>query len=110
MSFRGSGLGAWLLQRFTAVYLVIMIVYIGGLCLTHDLTTPAQLRQVLSNRFVLISLGMMILAILGHGWVGIRDIVMDYVKPLAARLVIYACVIIYILYILLWAFRILWNI
>jgi succinate dehydrogenase / fumarate reductase membrane anchor subunit len=110
VSIRGRGLGAWLLQRFTAVYLVIMVAYIFVLCLGNDFSTQTQLRQVLSSRFMSISVSLMILAILGHGWVGIRDIVMDYIKPLGLRLVIYACVITYILYIMVWALRILWNI
>jgi len=44
-----------------------------------------------------------------HAWIGIRNIVMDYVKPAGVRLVIHVLVILVSLLYAIWAVQILWG-
>jgi succinate dehydrogenase / fumarate reductase membrane anchor subunit len=44
-----------------------------------------------------------------HAWIGIRDIVMDYVKPAGVRLVIHVLVILTLLLYTIWSVQILWG-
>jgi len=44
-----------------------------------------------------------------HAWIGIRDIVMDYVKPPGVRLLIHVLVILALLMYVIWSVQILWG-
>jgi len=86
MSRRASGLRAWALQRITAVYLAIFSLIL----LWHFImAAPADFdawRGWVVQPWVSIGLLLYIVALLLHGWVGIRDVLIDYVHPLAPRL------------------------
>ncbi len=85
MSWRAaSGLRPWLLQRLSAVYLAAyllfsVVVWVGGVADFHH--WQAWFAQPLVNAASLLFL----VALLGHAWVGTRDILMDYVKPVGWR-------------------------
>ena len=49
------------------------------------------------------------LALLYHAWVGIRDIVMDYVKPTGLRLLLQSLVGTALVFYLVWSVSILWG-
>ena len=49
------------------------------------------------------------LSLFYHAWVGIRDIVMDYVKSAAVRFVIHVLVILALLLYAIWSVEILWG-
>jgi succinate dehydrogenase / fumarate reductase membrane anchor subunit len=44
-----------------------------------------------------------------HAWVGVRDIWMDYVKPVGARLVLQALTIVWLVGCVGWAVQVLWR-
>jgi succinate dehydrogenase / fumarate reductase membrane anchor subunit len=50
-----------------------------------------------------------LLALFYHAWIGIRDIVMDYVKPAGIRLVIHTLVILALVIYTIWSVQILWG-
>jgi len=50
-----------------------------------------------------------LLSLFYHAWVGIRDIVMDYVKPAWIRLLIHVLVIMALLLYAIWAVEIFWG-
>ena len=52
----------------------------------------------------------MIASILWHAWVGVRDVLMDYVKPLAPRLVLQVAAIVWLVGCAGWALQVLWRI
>jgi succinate dehydrogenase / fumarate reductase membrane anchor subunit len=80
-----TGLRAWLVQRVSAVYMLLFIVYV----LAHFAVEPP--RSHLERRGWILSPGVSIVsfvffaALLAHAWVGIRDVIMDYVKRRAIR-------------------------
>ena len=49
------------------------------------------------------------LALAYHVWVGMRDIWMDYVKPVGIRLVLHVFTIVWLLACLGWAVQVLWR-
>jgi succinate dehydrogenase / fumarate reductase membrane anchor subunit len=48
-------------------------------------------------------------ALFWHAWVGVRNVLMDYVKPVAIRLTLQVLVIIALLVYLVWTAEILWS-
>lgn len=86
MSRSASGLKAWALQRATAIYIGLYLLYLLGHFLFSPPASHAQWDEWLSGPWVSNSFLLFILAILMHTWIGMRDILIDYVKPLGARL------------------------
>jgi succinate dehydrogenase / fumarate reductase membrane anchor subunit len=85
MSRHASGLKAWVVQRVTAVYLALFGVY---LTLSFLLVPPADhtaLVAWVTRPWVSLALLVFVPVILMHAWVGIRDVFMDYLKPIGLR-------------------------
>jgi len=103
------GLRDWLIQRITAV---VMAVYCAVLAaylllqprLDYDIWTGLFASQPV-RAFTLLFL----LCLFYHAWLGIRDIVMDYVKPAGIRLVTHVLVILALLLCVIWSVQILWG-
>ena len=80
----------WLLQRLSATYitlfLVVFVVVWGGEPLTYELWR-AWIAHPLANIAVILFM----LALLLHAWVGIRDVVMDYIHSVPLRYVVLVC-------------------
>ncbi len=103
------GLRDWLIQRITAV---LMAVYSAVLVawlllqphLDYDIWTALFSGQPMRS-FTLLFL----LSVFYHAWIGVRDIVMDYVKPAGVRLAIHVVVILVLILYIIWAVQILWE-
>jgi len=103
------GLRDWLLQRITAVVMVVYLVSLVGYLLMqpdlgYDVWTALFSSQVVRTFTMLF-----LLSLFYHAWVGIRDIVMDYVKPAWMRLMIHVLVIMALLLYAMWAVEIFWG-
>jgi len=88
MSWRAtSGLRSWLMQRLTALYIVVFLVVFafvwGGQTITFE-----SWRAWVAHPAANIALLLFVFALLTHAWVGGRDVVIDYVKSAAARYVL----------------------
>ena len=103
------GLRDWLAQRVTAgimaVYSVILAVVLLsgqpiGYAVWHDLFTQGWMR--VATLLFAVSLAW-------HAWVGVRDIIMDYIKPTGLRLALESLVLLTIAGYVAWAIQILWR-
>lgn len=102
-----SGLRAWIVQRFTAVYLLLFCVF----ALFHfAVDAPHSYdawRDWITGPSVLIATALFFVALLLHAWVGLRDVVLDYVKPLPLRVGVLAALGFILIGLALWMMRIL---
>ena len=103
------GLAAWLLQRLTAVVMVAYTLLIAGILLACPPATYADWKGLFSGSFVRLATLLFFLALLYHAWVGVRDIIMDYVKPTGIRLALQALVGTALVFYLVWSVSILWG-
>ena len=103
------GLGAWLLQRLTAVVMAAYTVFLAALVLWCPPASWADWTGMFSGSFVRLATMLFFLALLYHAWVGVRDIVMDYVKPTGIRLALQALVGTALVFYLVWSVSILWG-
>lgn len=103
------GLRDWLIQRISAVVMALYALFITGYALTQpQLDYDSWTRMFSSNvlrSFTLLAL----LALYYHAWIGVRDIVMDYVKCAGLRLTIHVLVILALLLYVIWSVQILWG-
>ncbi len=103
------GLRDWLMQRVTAVVMALYALAMAGWLLLHPgLNYDTWIALFSSNVVRTFSL-LFLLAVYCHAWVGVREIVMDYVKPAGIRLVIYVVVILALLLYVIWSVQILWG-
>ncbi|MCK9381844.1 MAG: succinate dehydrogenase, hydrophobic membrane anchor protein [Sulfuritalea sp.] len=102
-----TGLRAWLLQRVSAVYMLFFILFL----LVHFLISPPDSYQAwhgwMRNSGISVAASVFFAALLLHAWVGIRDVLMDYVHPPALRVSALALLLFSLLAIAAWVMRIL---
>lgn len=103
------GLGDWLLQRLTAVVMAIYTVGFGACVAWHAPASFASWKLLFAGPVVRLSTMLFVAALLYHAWVGMRDIIMDYVKPLGVRLLLQAGVGAVLAFYLIWSVAILWG-
>jgi succinate dehydrogenase / fumarate reductase membrane anchor subunit len=104
------GVGDWLLQRLTAVVMAIytMVVFIGVMMVPPH--TYADWKSLFSPALFRVATMLFVAALLYHAWVGMRDILMDYVKSTSIRLTAQAAVGLVLFFHLIWTASILWGI
>ncbi|NOZ54253.1 MAG: succinate dehydrogenase, hydrophobic membrane anchor protein [Gammaproteobacteria bacterium] len=81
-----SGLRAWVVQRFSAIYMAVFLLYIVISYMMRESTGFESWTAWVSNPINNVAVGLFFFALLLHAWVGCRDIVMDYVKPFSLRM------------------------
>lgn len=86
------GLRAWALQRVSAVYLLVFTLFL----MVHFLRDPPvdypSWHAWVARPSSAVALGLFVVMLLSHMWVGVRDVIIDYVHPLAVRLSLLAAV------------------
>ena len=89
-----------------------MALYTVGLvaCLLwHAPANHSEWKAIFAAPLVRIPTMLFVGALLYHAWVGMRDILMDYVKPTGARLGLEMLVGLVLLCYLIWSASILWG-
>jgi succinate dehydrogenase / fumarate reductase membrane anchor subunit len=103
------GLRDWLVQRVTAVVITLWLALLLGALLWSGGFDQAGWRALwASTAFRLVSF-LFVVAVLWHAWVGVRNIAMDYLKPVWVRLTFQCAVIAALVAYLGWAIQILWG-
>jgi succinate dehydrogenase / fumarate reductase membrane anchor subunit len=104
-----SGTGWWLVQRFSAVVLLLsgLILWLGYLQVPAlDYATLGALFQTNAIRLLV---WLLVASLCLHAWVGLRDVLMDYVKPVSLRLTLNLLFILVLVLCTVWTTAILWG-
>lgn len=107
MTKRFQGMNAWILQRVSAAYLAIFLIYVLAVFIFSPPTSYHEYKQWLTDP--LVSTGILIgfAMIFGHIWVGIRDVFMDYIPSLVIRAIVLILLAFALLACGIWVLRIL---
>jgi succinate dehydrogenase / fumarate reductase, membrane anchor subunit len=107
----GAHYGArdWLIQRITAVVMALYIVIMTGYLLMQTELNYDTWTALFSSLPVRTFSLLFLLSLFYHAWVGVRDIVMDYVKSAGVRLVVHVLVILALILYAIWSVQILWG-
>jgi succinate dehydrogenase / fumarate reductase, membrane anchor subunit len=103
------GLRDWLAQRITAVIITLYTLFFFAAVLSlpkFDYWHWKALWTVPVMRYATV---LFVVAVGLHAWVGVRNILMDYVKSLSLRLTLYVLVILALISYAAWAVNILWS-
>lgn len=104
------GLASWLAQRVTAVLmLVYTIVLLVAFLFSGDIGYENWAGLFAQQWFKLLTLATF-LGLFYHAWVGMRNIWMDYIKPVGLRLLLQVLTIIWLVACAGWTTQILWRV
>jgi len=105
MSRRAQGLRPWVWQRISALYLGVFLIYfVSSFALIErfDFSLWSQWMTGPVNS-IIIFIGFLMLFV--HAWVGIKDVIMDYIHPVVIRSVVLLLAGLGLLVCLIWLSR-----
>lgn len=103
------GLRDWLVQRVTAVLMVLYTLFIAIYCAKQTALDYNTWTLMFSSNVVRTFSLLFLLSIFYHAWIGVRDVVMDYIRPAFVRLTIHVLVIVALILYAIWSVQILWG-
>ena len=104
------GLRDWLSQRITAALMALFtILLLAQVIFTKGPIGYDQWAGIFSAQWMKVLTFVVIVALALHAWVGIRDIWMDYVKPVGLRLALQVFSIVWLLGCAGWAVQVIWR-
>lgn len=104
------GLRDWLVQRVTAGLMALFTLFLlGHLLLSRGPINYEKWAGMFSGQFMKSLTFAVIIALVWHVWVGVRDIWMDYVKPVSVRLTLEIFSAVWLVACAGWAIQVLWR-
>ena len=104
------GLRDWLAQRVTAVLMALFtVVVLAQVILSKGPIGYDKWSGIFSAQWMKALTFAIIVAMLYHVWVGVRDIWMDYIKSVALRLSLQVFSIVWLVGCAGWAIQVLWR-
>ena len=104
------GLRDWLAQRVTACLMAAFtLLVVGHIVVTKGPIGYDQWAGIFASQWMKALTFVVIIALLYHVWVGMRDIWMDYVKPVAVRLSLQVLTMVWLVACTGWAIQVLWR-
>lgn len=103
------GLKDWLVQRVSAALMIIYIVLLTGIIFTAAPQNYSEWKSIFSNQWMRIATFLFLASLFWHAWIGVRNVLMDYVHSITIRLTLQILVILSLLFYLVWSADILWS-
>ncbi len=103
------GLRDWLAQRITAVVMAAYSVIIVAVLMLDRPIRFAVWSDFFAQGWMRVATLLFAVSVAWHMWVGMRDILMDYIKPTGVRLSAQVLVLLVIAAYLGWTVQILWR-
>lgn len=104
------GLRDWLAQRVTAGLMALFtLLVLAQVVFTRGPIGYDTWAGIFAAQWMKVLTFVVIVALLYHVWVGVRDIFMDYIKPVALRLVLQIFSIVWLVGCAGWAIQVLWR-
>jgi succinate dehydrogenase / fumarate reductase, membrane anchor subunit len=103
------GLRDWLLQRLTAIVMAAYTLLLLGVALWRGGIDYPLWTALFGNDAFRLASFLFMAALVYHAWVGMRNIYMDYVKPVGVRLTLQTASVAVLVAYLGWTIQILWG-
>ncbi len=104
------GVGNFLLQRLTALVLVVFFAALGLQLLFAGTLDYVAWASIFVPMWMKALTLVAMFALLYHAWIGMKDIWMDYIKPVWLRLSLQTLTALWLLACAVWAVQILWRV
>ncbi len=103
------GFRDWLSQRVTAVLMALFTVVLLAQVLLGGPLGYDHWAGIFASQWMKLFTFVVILSLAWHAWVGMRDIWMDYIKPVGWRLVMQVATLVWLVGCAGWAVQVLWR-
>jgi succinate dehydrogenase / fumarate reductase membrane anchor subunit len=103
------GLRDWLAQRITAVIMAVYTVIALVVVMSGKPISYAVWRDLFSQGWMRVATLLFAVSLAWHAWIGVRDILMDYIKPAGLRLALEVLTVLTIAAYVGWTVQILWR-
>ncbi len=103
------GLKDWLAQRVTSIVMAVFTLAVVVQILLPGPVDYYKWSAIFSQQWMKVLTFVTIVSLLWHVWVGMRDIWMDYVKPVGVRLGLEIATIVWLVGCAGWAIQVLWR-
>ena len=99
----------WLVQRTTAVVMVVYTALLLAIALWSGGIDLATWKALFANGAFRLASFVFMLALCWHAWIGVRDIWMDYIKPVGLRLALQVFTLVWLVGCAGWSLQVLWR-
>ena len=104
------GLRDWLAQRITAGLMALFtLLVLAQVILSKGPIGYDKWAGIFSSQWMKVLTFTIIIALLYHVWVGMRDIWMDYIKPVGVRLGLQVFTMVWLIACAGWSIQVLWR-
>ncbi len=103
------GLRDWLSQRVTAVLMALFTLIVLAQVLMPGPMGYDKWAGIFAAQWMKVLTFVVIVSLLVHVWVGMRDVWMDYIKPVGLRLVLEVGTLVWLVGCAGWALQVLWR-
>ena len=104
------GLRDWLSQRVTAVLMALFtLVLLAQVIFSKGPIGYDKWAGIFSAQWMKVLTFSVIVAIAWHAWVGLRAVLMDYIKPVGLRLALQVFAIVWLVSCAGWGIQVLWR-
>jgi succinate dehydrogenase / fumarate reductase, membrane anchor subunit len=103
------GLRDWLIQRVSAVVMAVFSLLLAIYLLLHPHLGYDGWTALFASDPMRTFAFLFLLSLFYHAFIGMRDIVMDYVKAVWVRLLVHVLVILALIVYTIWSVQILWG-
>lgn len=103
------GLRDWLAQRVTAALMALFTLIVLVQVLMPGELGYDKWAGIFAAQWMKVLTFVVIVSLLYHAWVGMRDIWMDYVQAVALRLVLQVFTLVWLIGCAGWAIQVLWR-
>ena len=103
------GLRDWLAQRVTSLLMALFTIVVVVQVLLPGPLDYARWSGIFARQWMKVLTFVTVVALLYHVWVGMRDIWMDYIKPVGVRLALDIFTIAWLVGCAGWAIQVLWR-
>lgn len=103
------GTRGWLAQRITALVMVVFTVILLALMVARAPFTFETWKDLFSHGWMRVATLLFAVSLALHAWVGVRDILMDYIKHDGLRLALQVVTVLLLAGYVSWAIEILWR-
>ena len=104
------GLRDWLVQRVSAVVMAVYTLLFAVILLVAPPRHFGHWQALFSHQGMKLATFLFLVSVFLHAWIGMRDILMDYIKPMGLRLALQVTVVVALVAYTGWALQILWSV
>ncbi|MEE3660485.1 succinate dehydrogenase membrane anchor subunit [Brenneria sp. g21c3] len=104
-----NGVHDWLLLRASAIVIVLYVIYLIGFVVSANNITYDVWRAFFSMALTQVFTLLALFSILVHAWIGMWQVLTDYIKPLPLRLTLQLAIVVTLLVYVIYGTIVVWG-